>query len=438
MKKYFLIFLILFISSTAWCQKPYSLKDLIEIGFSNSKDLKISNSKIISSSAKIDEVNSQFFPQFSFNAGYTRLSDVPAFEVNIPGIPKPIKLYDMIFDNYVFKLSVQQPLFTGSRLSSMKNSSVFLNEASELDLQKDKNDLALNIQLSYWNYFKAKLLKNYINDIVNTNEVHLADTRNLMANGLATQNDVLKLEVALSNAKLQQIDAQNNIELTRISLNKSIGVSINEKTDIEIAELDTSGIYENLGLLTEESRNNRIEIKSLKYKISAANENISSTRSAYFPSVFLSGNYYFNQPNQRYQPPLNQFKGSWDVGINLNWNLWNWGNTSSQVIQAEQNLVQVKTNLEQIKENIEVEVNQNYLNLKYAKEKLSVAHLGITQARENLRITEEKYKVQMATSTDLIDAQNSMLLASTNYMNALIDFQVSKVKLEKSLGRKIY
>ena len=158
-----------------------------------------------------------------------------------------------------------------------------------------------------------------------------------MYSGLATQNDVLKLELALSNAKLQQIDAQNNIELARISLNKAIGISITETTEIEITDIDTSGISLNLTALINEAKDKRAELKSTEYKISAARENIAATRSTYFPSISLIGDYYFSQPNSRYQPPLNQFIGSWDVGVNLNWSLWNWGNTSSQVIQAEQN-----------------------------------------------------------------------------------------------------
>jgi outer membrane protein TolC len=135
---------------------------------------------------------------------------------------------------------------------------------------------------------------------------------------------------------------------------------------------------------------------------------------------------------------LDEFKGTWDVGITLSWDIWNWGGTSSQVIQAEQNLYQSQTTLDQLKENIELEVNQNYLSLKYAKEKLDVTMKTIEQADENLRTFQEKYNVQLATSTDIIDAENSLLQAKTNYTNALIDYKMAKVRLEKSIGRKIY
>ena len=91
-----------------------------------------------------------------------------------------------------------------------------------------------------------------------------------------------------------------------------------------------------------------------------------------------------------------------------------------------------------MKENIELEVNQNYLSLKYSKEKLDVTAKTIEQAEENLRTFQEKYNVQLATSTDIIDAENSLLQAKTNYTSCLIDYKMAKVKLEKSIGRKIY
>jgi outer membrane protein TolC len=190
--------------------------------------------------------------------------------------------------------------------------------------------------------------------------------------------------------------------------------------------------------LVKEAVDNRSEIKTVNYTLSANKENIRASRSGYFPSVFVSGNYTFSNPNQRYQPPLEEFKGTWDVGITLSWDIWNWGGTSSQVIQAEQNLYQSQTTLDLLKENIELEVNQNYLSLKYAKEKLDVIIKTIEQADENLRTFQEKYNVQLATSTDIIDAENSLLQAKTNYTNALIDYKLAKVRLEKSLGRKIY
>jgi outer membrane protein len=111
------ITLLMILISPALLSQTLTLEESLELGLKNSKDLKISNSKLISSDAKISEVGSQMLPKLGLSASYTRLSDIPPFEIVTPLTPNPIKLYDIILNNYNVKLSLQQPLFTGFRLS---------------------------------------------------------------------------------------------------------------------------------------------------------------------------------------------------------------------------------------------------------------------------------------------------------------------------------
>ena len=433
-----ILFLLIISASSVYSQKKLTLQDALNIGLNNSKDLKISSSKVISSDAGVTNANSQFLPQLKFSANYTHLSDVPPFVVDIPIFPHPITIAQTILDNYTLKLSVQQPIFTGFRLISLKNSSVYLREAAQIDFQKDKNEAALQIQTAFWNYDKAIEVKSVIDDNLKMVEQHLQDTKNFFSNGLATKNDVLKLEVQYSNTKLMQIDDENNIEIAMASLNKAIGFPLDEKTEINPLVIMVDDNFKSYTELLNEALNNRDEIKSAEKRIEANKESIHANRSDYFPQVYINGDYYYSEPNSRYQPPLDQFKGTWDVGITLSWSIWTWGGTSSQVIQAEQNLVQNQTMRDEIKDNISLEVNQNFLALKYAKEKLDVLKLTIEQADENLRTTDDKYNNQLATSTDLINAENSLITAQINYKTALVDYEIAKVKLEKSIGEKIY
>jgi outer membrane protein len=152
----------------------------------------------------------------------------------------------------------------------------------------------------------------------------------------------------------------------------------------------------------------------------------------------MTGNYYYSNPNARYQPLTDQWNDTWDVGVTLSWDIWDWGLTSSKTTQAEELSVQTQALLEKLNDNIEVEVYQNYLNLFKSKEKVNVSKLSLEQASENYRITSEKYREQLATSTDLIDAEVSELRAATNLTTSLIEYNVAKVRLEKAVGRKIY
>ncbi len=436
--KYLISIIFILFSGSIFSQARLTLEESVKLGLKNSKDLKISNSKIISSNASVEAVNSQFLPQLKFQASYSRLSSVPDFTVLVPFLPQPITLSQTILNNYNFRLSFQQPLFTGFRLIAQRNSLKLLKQSAESDFQKDENETAMNIQVAFWNYNKTMEIMSVIEDNLKVIKQHLDDTKNFYNNGLSTQNDVLKLEVQQSNTELLEVDAKNSIELARSNFNKTLGLPLDENTQINPGEIQRTNNFGDYQKLLKEAFDNRNEIKSADFRIEASRENIRASRSSYFPQIYLNANYYYNRPNQRYQPPEDKFHSSWDIGVNLSWDIWTWGNVSSQITITEQNLVQTQTQRNQLKDNIELEVNQNYLALKYDLNKLDVLEKTIDQADENLRETSERYNNQIATSTDLVDAENSLLTAQTNYKTALVDYQISRIKLFKATGRKLY
>jgi outer membrane protein len=438
MKKIILLSLIMISALYPQTQK-LTLQESIELGLMNSKDLRISQSKLKSSDAKVSEVNSMFLPQLKLMANYTRLSDnVPPFEVTTPFSPVPIKISDPVLDNYNVRLSLQQPLFTGFKLLSSKKAAGYNFNAAESDYSKEMNEAALNIHNAFWNYYRTEEVRNLLDKSLGQIENHLKDTKNFLENGLVTQNDYLKLQVQYSNTKLQLIEAENNLEVARAVFNKTLGLPLESKTEISASQFSTNNLDYDIEDLVKEAKQNRDEIESLAFRLKAAEENISAARSGWFPSVYLTGNYYYSNPNARFQPLADQWNDTWDVGVTLSWDIWDWGLTSSRTTQAEELSVQTQASLEKLNDNIEVEVYQSYLNLVKSKEKVDVSKLSLEQASENYRITSEKYKEQLATSTDLIDAEVSELQAATNLTSSLIEYNLAKVKLEKAIGRRIY
>ena len=437
--KYTIILMILFGFADLFPQHKFTLDESLQMGLKNSKNLKISQSKLLGSEAKITETTSQLLPRLSFNAGYTRLSDVPPFEVSLPKIsPVPIKIQDVVLNNYSFKVSLQQPLFTGFRLLSLRSASEKNREAFAADYNKDANEEAYNIINAYWNYFKAQKLKDYLDENLKQIDAHLTDTKNFLANDLVTKNDLLKLEVQYASLRLKQIEAENNLNTSRALFNKVLGLPISDPT--EIAAINPLNEFTQLSydsLLTS-ALQFRFELQALDYRVQAGNENVNAAASGWYPSIFLFSDYYYNRPNQRIMPTLDKFKDTWDAGVTLSWDIWNWGYNSSQVEQAKQNLNQLNTNKELLKENIEVEVYNNFMALNSARDKIEVAKTGLAQADENYRGIQEKYNVQYATSTDLIDAETSRLQSQTDLINSLVDYETALARLLKSAGKKIY
>lgn len=437
MKK--ILMLILFAGSLFAQERVLTLKESLEIGLQNSKDLKISQSRINYSEAKLSEINSQFLPQFKLFGNYTRLSDnIPAFEVTMPFSPNPIRISEPLYNNYTFKFGFTQPLFTGFKLLSSKSAAKYNLQASESDFSKEQNETAFNIYNAYWNFYKAEEVRNVIALTLEQIENHLKDTRNFYEQGLVSNNDLLKLEVQYSNTQLMLIEAENNLKIARIAFNKALGIDLDAQTKVAATEKSMGLVNYDLSQILSEALNNRHEIKSLANRVEASKEGITAAQSSLFPSVYLTGNYYYSNPNPRFLPAKDEFNYNWDVGVTLSWDVWNWGLTSSQILQAEQTKIQLETNYDQLKENIQLEVHSNYLNLLKTEEKVKVNKIALEQAEENYRITAEKYNLQLASSTDLIDAETLKLQAETNLKTAEVDYQIAKVRLEKSLGRIIY
>ncbi|MEW6508691.1 MAG: TolC family protein [Bacteroidota bacterium] len=410
-----------------------TLERAIEIGFQNSKLLHSSLTKVKSAEAKVKEVEALRLPSLKLNAGYRRLSEVDPFIIITPFGSFPIA--PGIFDNYSVQLSVFQPLFTGFKLVSNTKLNEELSKATAEEYNKDKSELLFNIKNSYWGVFKATQFKKVMDETVEQIKAHVVDAKNLEKAGMITQNDILKIEVQLSNALYQQLEAENAVKLSMTILNNVIGISLNTQIEIATAVKLNEYKYNDLSKLIDSAIKNRPEIKAAVSRVRASESGVTLAKSSWYPQLSLYANYYYSKPNQRILPAQNRFDGTWDAGINLSMNIWDWLTTKHQTDQAEAQLALAVDGISIVKDNITLEVTQNYLNLSQANKKIDIAKLIVNQAEENMRVTSQKFRNGLATSSDLIDAEAALISAKTNYTTSLVDFELSKAKLEKSLGK---
>ncbi|PJA97157.1 MAG: hypothetical protein CO129_02730 [Ignavibacteriales bacterium CG_4_9_14_3_um_filter_34_10] len=412
---------------------PLSVEQAIEIGLKNSKNLHSSLMKVKSAEAKVKEARALGLPSLKLSARYTRLSKVDPFVITTPFGSFPIA--PGIYDNYGTQLTLAQPLFTGFRISGNVELNEELSNAVNDEYDKDKSELLFNVKNSYWNVFKAQQFKKLMDETVAQIKSHLNDAKNLAKAGMITRNDILKLEVQLSNIEFQQIDAENAVKLSTLALNSVIGLPLETNTIITSSVNLSKFEIDDISKMVSSALDNRPEVKAAESRIQAGKSGVTLAQASWYPQISLYGNYYYSKPNQRILPSQNQFDATWDAGVMLNMNLWDWLTTKHQTDQAEAQLEQAKDGLGMIKDGITLEVTQNYLSLNQAKRKIDIAKLNVEQAEENLRVTSDKFNNGLATSSELIDAETALVSAKTNYANSVVDFELAKAKLEKSLGK---
>jgi outer membrane protein TolC len=427
-------------------RKSLSLEDAIEIGLQQNKVLMASSKNVDVASARASEVNTALLPSLTFESSYQRLSEVDPFQVVVPFSPTPVTLSPIVLDNYKLKLSLRQPVFTGFRLRSNARAAEFAAQATEYEYHSDKSDLILNIKNAYWMLYQTIEVKNFVDENVNLLQVHLKDTENLMNAGLATRNDLLKIEVQHSDARLAQIDATHDVRVATMNLNNVIGQPLDTELRLTSQPARRSGgpgpqqkMSEDVSRvhsLVSTAHGARADLKSMEFRIKAEDASVSAAQGDWWPQIFLAGNYYYSRPNPRVLPTRDEFKGTWDIGLMLQFDVWNWGATSNRTQQAQAGLNRTEYLYEQMKDNVSLEVTRSYLQVERSSEKVEVARLSIAQAEENARSTNEKYKNGLATSSDLLDADVALLHARTNLTGALVEFELAQARLSKAIGNE--
>lgn len=419
-------------------KRKLTVDEAIQIGLDNSKSLHASQMKTESASAKTSEADASRLPSLKLSAGYTRLSEVPDQEIKGLQAPFPpvITLSPAVLNSYTLKATVQQQLFTGFRLENNSKAAQLSEKASLQDLDKDRIDLIYSIRQAYWNLFRATEVKKVVDENIDQVKAHLKDAQNLLAQGMVTNNDVLKVQVQLSSVRLLQIDAKNAVELSMINLNNLIGLPLATQIDIASVITHESKKLDEVTALIQKAEDRRQDIKALEYRLQAGEASVKIAKSGYYPQASLTGNYYYNRPNNRFFPTKDEFKAGWDVGVTLNFDVWNWGTTKYQAKQAQAQVSQTKDVLGLLKDGISLEVTQNYLSLQKAEEKIMVAKQSIDEAEESYRITSEKFKRGVALTTDLLDAEVAVLRAKTDHTDALVEYELAEAKLSKAIGER--
>ena len=413
-----------------------SVDKAVDLGLQNNRTLHASRMKVEAADAKSGEANASRLPSLKFGGSYTRLSQVDSFFIGPfpPILNTRMPVSPSIFNNYNLKLSLQQPLYTGNRLSSSAEVAEYTAQATQEDYSRDRADLIYNVRNSYWTVFKAREVKKVLDESVEQMNSHLKDVRNMESQGIVTRNEVLKIEVQLANARFLQIDAANNLTLAVMSLNNLIGLPLGTRIDCT-SEIDsTARANEDLSVLVRRALEQRPEIRGADYRVKASQSAVALAKSGWWPQVLFTGNYYYARPNSRIFPAVDQFRDTWDLGISLSFDLWNWGTTIHQTNQAQAQLLQAEDALSQLRDGVNLEVAQNYLTSSESKERIGVAEKAVSQAEENYRITSEKFKSGLTSNTDLLDAEVALLQAKWNHVQALVDYELADARLKKSLG----
>ena len=439
MKKFMRAFVIIAAVLAVQCpaaaeEQHLSLRESIALGLQNSPSLHSSVMKYSYADAKAGEASAGLYPTVKVLAGYQRLSDVPSFTIPIPMAPVS---FPVVLNVYSAKATVQQPLFTGWKLQSAADAASFSAEASRNDLVRDKAELVYAIASAYWNVYRAREMKQVTEENVRQMASHLQDIESMKAQGMATLNDVLKVRVQLSNAKILDSDAENNVRMTVLSFNATLGIPLSTSIVLTSPLTPLTNELAPMQSFMTEAMENRPDLRGMEWRKRGAESGVAAARGGWLPQLYLTGNYYYSRPNSRIFPAKDEFKDTWDVGVSLQLDLWNNLTTVYQTDAARAQYTQAEDGIKALRDGITLEITQTYLQVNQNRERIALAQLAMQQSDENLRVAKEKFSARLTANSELLDAEVAQVQARLQLTQAFVDYELSIARLEKAAGRGV-
>lgn len=341
---------------------------------------------------------------------------------------------------YMAGLSLTQPIYTGGKITTGHRLARIGEEAASEKFRMTRMDVLVGADNAYWTYIavgrKVRMLENYCAQM----DTLYRQTETALAAGMATENDLLRIEAKRTELHYQLQKAQNGAELCQISLCRIIGADF----DTQIEAVDTTFSVSEPGRLASEI-DARPELLLLEKQVAAEREQIRMARADMLPTVGLGVNYMYYgnvklngmaDAGGTMVPYTQKFRDGMGIAmLSVKIPIFHWGESRKKVRKAQYELRNAELDLQKNTKLLNIEVQQAIRNVQDGYRMVLTAEKGLQQAEENLRVMRNRYMASMAPLTDLLDAQSQWQQAESNLIEAQAQYRIYETEYLRSTGK---
>lgn len=453
-------FLVLF----GHAQMVLSLEECRKMALENSRDIQMAEKTIEKATAEQAAMRSYRLPSLSGSATGVYLKDDFKKEMYLPTVVPDLATGSLVpnimvdpfgqpvvgadgmpvFNSYAWLpleislqgaylagISVEQPLYTGGKISAGNKMAAIGREMAGYNLELQKMNVLEEVDQAYWLYVsvkeKVKLAEKAVEMLGQLHE----KVNHAFETGLVHQNEVLKVQVQQNKAELDLQKARSGLQLTRMSLCRMIGVSFDTPIVAADSLIDFSiPILEQLG---GEDVSARPEMKVLRKTVAMEEQNIRMVQSDYLPTLGVSAGY-------NYIGGIKISETSYDKGnamllASLKVPVFNWGQGKNKIASARASKEMKELELEKNQKLLELQMEQARLNLQDAILRIEISEKALEQSNENLRISNDNYELGFETLSELLVARVEWQKTFSELIDAKTDCKIKETTYRKVTGR---
>lgn len=406
LNKYFACWFFLFATLNA---NATTLEEVLERAFKQNLDYQISLEQLQQTYNNEQTAFGQMFPDLSLTG--TRNKN---FDSNAKTYSARLQLDQVIYDPAVWHA------WKASELRTLD---------AELAYLRNKQELVFNVKQIWYQLITNNALAQEAKESLQRLRQHRSNAEHLYANGTIWRNDLLQAEVRVARGEQAHLVAINTAKRSLTSLN----ILLNQNILTEVSpqpSMPDANYHVELGSSLQKAIEQRPDLQQRKLAVRIARLDKKGAFSSYFPKLTAT----LRQTNLSDTFSLAGADKDTQLSLNMNWQLWDNFGTRNQNRNAVHDIQIAQKNVERSRETVQQETHSAWLSLEEARHNIAVLAQAVKQAEENFRVSGIRYKEQLSTANDVLDAQDLLTSTRNDLLAARGDYLIAKAQLEFSMG----
>jgi len=380
--------------------------------------------------AQLDAARVAQVPIVGGSATYTRLSAVNIELMGIPAISVPQNSYAaqarlaVPLSDYVYRF----PKFVDAAKLGV--------DAARTNQTSSEVNVAQDARVAYYEWVRAKLQVLVAERQHEQVKTVLEQVRALADAQRLSKADLMRVESEEADAERTKDQLRYLAVLREEQLRLLIGAKPEETLEVGAeARTDVTAPKEQgLDDLMKEATARRLEFRAIDLGIAAKEKQRESSKANYVPrlSAFATGDYA--NPNQRIFPLQQNWRFTWQAGVQLSWTLNDalLERTQQKRLHAETD--QLRADRESLLRATRIQVLAAAQGVQTAVLSLATTQKGLAAAEESYRVRRELLNADRATAVELVDSETDLTRARIDAINARINLRIALAALAHALG----
>ncbi len=435
MKLRFLAPLVLSVLCSAQ-DAPLTLDEAVRLALARHEDIGKARAAAEGLKGKIREVKSQAYPDVQIVSNAMRWRD-PSF-LNAAGLDKfPEELRSALVPFAVnlfdYAVTVKQPLFTQGKIGTALRLASIESEGALSEIDRAQQDVALATVKAFYGLLWTQRYRNLVAETQEQRKAHAAMARTRYQNGVATEVDVLRSDVAVANGVPELLRAENAVKQTRALLNYYIGRPLDSPTQLTGEFQEKPWEQPDIAELERWAIRSRPEMQGLRIAERSAETQLQLAKAESRMRLDFSGSYGMSArlPKNLVNAEFNR----WTAGVNFTFPVFDGFRRDGLTVQAVAAQRSARLERQKFEQQVRLSIRQGLDDLKAASETVDAAKTNVGQAEKVLTMMQNNYKYGAATTLDILDAQAALSVARTDLLRGLHDYCVARANLRWAIGQ---